>query len=178
LSQIAAKPPVRRKTHAPPLSKTAFGDIQSLSLPDFGIMGRKKAGRRRSDRRSKRSRLGLTGSMGVLPRPYTELVCSEFRKGDFALRDFLDIFQSPVKSRFPRGRVKISDLFNHEGKQPFCEQARKRKSNKKLRAVVWKNGPGSTCSPRLGRCQRRRNTWTLAKKVPSEPDSVPRHRNS
>ena len=32
--------------------------------------------------------LGLTGPMGGLPRPYTELVMQRIRKGDMALRSF------------------------------------------------------------------------------------------
>jgi type VI secretion system protein ImpH len=46
--------------------------------------------------------LGLFGSMGVLPRHYTELMIERVRRKDFTLRDFLDIFNHRLISLFYR----------------------------------------------------------------------------
>jgi type VI secretion system protein ImpH len=44
--------------------------------------------------------LGLTGPSGVLPRHYSELLIQRIREKDFALRDFLDLFQDRLVSLF------------------------------------------------------------------------------
>jgi type VI secretion system protein ImpH len=46
--------------------------------------------------------LGLTGPNGVLPRHYTMLMIERVRQKDFALRDFLDMFNHRVVSLFYR----------------------------------------------------------------------------
>jgi type VI secretion system protein ImpH len=71
--------------------------------------------------------LGLAGIQGVLPRHYTELLLERVRQKDFALRDFLDIFNHRMislfyraweKYRFPVGYERAR-LAPQNGYEPF-----------------------------------------------------------
>src|SRR5205823_12224237 len=50
--------------------------------------------------------LGLTGSAGVLPRLYTEVLTTTLRNRSRALHDFLDMLSHRVVGMFARGGVK------------------------------------------------------------------------
>src|SRR5216683_1495510 len=58
--------------------------------------------------------MGLTGSQGVLPRHYTTLLMQRLRNKDFALRDFLDLFNHRVISLFYRAWEKYRLPFIYE----------------------------------------------------------------
>jgi type VI secretion system protein ImpH len=58
--------------------------------------------------------LGLTGPSGVLPRHYTQLLIDRVRQKDFALRDFLDLFNHRIISLFYRAWEKHQFPFAYE----------------------------------------------------------------
>jgi type VI secretion system protein ImpH len=58
--------------------------------------------------------LGLVGSAGVLPHPYTRLVRERLRDRDPVLRDFLDLFQHRLLSLFHRAWEKYRVAATYE----------------------------------------------------------------
>ncbi len=72
--------------------------------------------------------MGLTGPHGVLPHHYTQLLISRIREKDFALRDFLDLFNHRAislfyraweKYRFPIGYESTALRLNRRGEDLF-----------------------------------------------------------
>jgi type VI secretion system protein ImpH len=64
--------------------------------------------------------MGLVGNSGVLPLHYSRLVLSEARNGEYALRDFLDIFQHRLVSLFYRAWEKTRCFIPFErGEEDF-----------------------------------------------------------
>jgi type VI secretion system protein ImpH len=84
--------------------------------------------------------LGLTGPLGALPRPYTELVMQRIRKGDFALRDFFDIFNHRLIQAFARAGEKYRFYFNH-AEADLRERARRVQGEQRLRAFFLDERP-------------------------------------
>lgn len=66
-----------------------FAAHQSLAFPASDIQALDPS---REPWRMTVNLMGLTGPMGLLPRVYTELIQERQRARDFALRDFLDLF--------------------------------------------------------------------------------------
>ncbi len=50
--------------------------------------------------------MGLIGASGVLPRHYSQMVMGRVKKGDYAMRDFFDLFHHRIISNFFRASVK------------------------------------------------------------------------
>lgn len=67
--------------------------------------------------------LGLIGPVGVLPRHYTQLVIDRVRQKDFALRDFLDLFQHRLISLFYRAweKYRLPAVFERAAQDPQAD---------------------------------------------------------
>lgn len=66
--------------------------------------------------------LGLTGPNGALPQHYTALLLSRLRKRDFALRNFLDLFNHRLVSHFYRAWEKYRHPVNYERRREFPDR--------------------------------------------------------
>jgi type VI secretion system protein ImpH len=88
--------------------------LQSLSFPPSEIweLSKPKQGDRLAEMTV--AFFGLTGPIGALPRPYSELVRQRARKGDFALRDFFDIFNHRLLQIFATAGEKYRFYLTHE----------------------------------------------------------------
>lgn len=114
----------------PDLEPARFQSRVSLSFPpsEIAALGFDLADASHWDRRSKMPRkqsfgapvsvtvgfMGLTGALGVLPLPYSELVLKRLRRGDRALRDFFDLLGHRFISFFYRAWAKHRPGIDHE----------------------------------------------------------------
>ncbi len=66
---------------------------------------------------------GTTGPLGVLPIPYTELLAERIRYKDFALWEFLDLFNHRFLSLFHRAwqKYRFPIVYESGGDDPFVE---------------------------------------------------------
>jgi type VI secretion system protein ImpH len=89
-AEIGAAGPAEDPLGAHPLDAVRLGGSMSLAFPATEIA----AANLRPDGRIGLTVtvMGLTGALGVLPAPYTELLQRLARGKDLALRDFLDLF--------------------------------------------------------------------------------------
>ena len=78
---------------------------------------------------------GLTGANGALPRPYAELVIERVRKGDHALRDFLDIINHHLLRQFARAGEKYRFFLNYE-RALLWEKQRQAQGPRKVRGYL------------------------------------------
>ncbi|HKY09186.1 MAG TPA: type VI secretion system baseplate subunit TssG [Candidatus Binatia bacterium] len=79
-----------------------FQSLVSLSFPASAIYDLSRVENDPGPSRMVVTFMGLMGLMGVLPRHYTELLLERVRYKDFALRDFLDLFNHRIISLFYR----------------------------------------------------------------------------
>lgn len=94
---------------APPATECVRLQSQlSLGFPEAEVMRVDKPGpeTKRSQWRLVTNFLSLTGSMGVLPFHYTELLFQRLKQKDTALRQFLELFQHRTASLFYRASCK------------------------------------------------------------------------
>ncbi|MCK7577310.1 MAG: type VI secretion system baseplate subunit TssG [Chromatiales bacterium] len=110
-----AKNPVAR--HTPPSSEVArFHTRQSLSFPASEVSGIEA---RKSLTGTRQWHvhvdfMGLTGSSGILPYHYSELVLKRLKIKDKSMMDFLDLFNHRLISLFFQASVKYRLPLEHE----------------------------------------------------------------
>jgi type VI secretion system protein ImpH len=96
------------RNHSPQEEIVRFRSLVSHRFPSAAIHSYRPAPQPASPDQSPAppemvvSFLGLTGPSGVLPRHYTQLLIDRVRQKDFALRDFLDLFNHRIISLFYR----------------------------------------------------------------------------
>ncbi len=84
--------------------------------------------------------LGLTGPLGALPRPYSELVIQRVSKKDFALRDFLDLFNQRLLQIFAKAGEKYRYYLTYENASAR-EKFRSTQGLQKLRGFLLDERP-------------------------------------
>lgn len=90
----------------PALEAIRFRSDPSLSFPASEVVDVKIPAEGDDPAEVLVSFLGLAGSQGPLPRPFTELVLDRLAAGDPGVRDFLDIFNHRLVSLLYRAREK------------------------------------------------------------------------
>jgi type VI secretion system protein ImpH len=84
--------------------------------------------------------LVLTGPLGALPRPYSELVIQRISKKDFALRDFLDLFNQRLLQIFAQAGEKYRFYLTYENASAR-EKLRAAEGQQKLRGFLLDERP-------------------------------------
>lgn len=88
----------------------------SLSFPESEIAALEKS---TSEWSLRVSHIGLTGSMGVLPFHYTELILQRIKQKDLSLRDFLDLFNHRIASLYYQASLKYRLPLEYERRRLF-----------------------------------------------------------
>ncbi|HEX6172576.1 MAG TPA: type VI secretion system baseplate subunit TssG [Candidatus Binatia bacterium] len=97
----SARLPVGRSS-IPSKEAVRFRSLLALSFPASSIYDVAQSDNGDSPPEMVVAFMGLFGLAGVLPRHYTELLLERVRQKDFALRDFLDLFNHRMISLFYR----------------------------------------------------------------------------
>jgi type VI secretion system protein ImpH len=84
--------------------------------------------------------LGLTGPLGALPRPYSELIIQRIRKGDVALRDFFDLFNHRLIQIFAHAGAKYRFYLTYEAAEGR-QRIRRAQGPQKLRGFLLDERP-------------------------------------
>lgn len=123
------------ETAADSSAPVRFRALQSLSFPPSEVWDIVKPESPEQPIEMTVAFLGLTGPLGALPRPYTELVMQRVRKGDRALRDFLDLFNQRLIALFAKTGEKYRFYLQYE--QADAAQVRRRREGpQRLRGFV------------------------------------------
>lgn len=125
---LASQPALRYRVH------------QSLSFPASEIVDLQPSATDPRLREMTVAFFGLTGTTGALPRPYTELIMQRIRKGDFALRDFLDLFNHRLLQIFAAAGEKYRFYLTHEVAEAR-QRLRARQGTQKLRGFLLDERP-------------------------------------
>lgn len=119
--------------YSPPSKECVrFKNSSSLSFPNTEVRHLSAPGKQ-TERGSKQweiltSFLGLTGSQGVLPFTYTEMLLARTKKRDPALAEFLDLFNHRTISLFYQASIKYSLPLHYERAHlPFSSSSNKHK---------------------------------------------------
>lgn len=91
-----------------------FGAHLSIEFPPSAIHEITRATNDNAPAHMTVSFMGLTGPLGVLPRRYTEFLLKRVRQKDYALRDFLDLFNHRLISLFYRSWEKYRFRLGYE----------------------------------------------------------------
>lgn len=113
-SNIACNPVAK---FAPPLSETVrFKTNQSLAFPSSEINNIRRVEKNSSTTQWQMAvnLMGLTGSMGVLPFHYTELILKRQKLKDETMRRFFDLFNHRTLSLFFEASVKYNLPLQYE----------------------------------------------------------------
>jgi type VI secretion system protein ImpH len=122
------------------LDGVRFRALQSLSFPPSEIWDiTRPAGPERPVEMTV-AFLGLTGPSGALPRPYTELIIQRVQKRDFALRDFLDLFNHRLLQLFAAAGRKYRFYLTYE-RAAVVERRRAAVGLQKLRGFLLDERP-------------------------------------
>lgn len=84
--------------------------------------------------------LGLTGSMGALPRYYSEKVIERMQKRDYVLRDFLDLFNHRLVMLFNEAGQKYRFWYDYE-RAVKIGRIRQEQGTQKFRGFVLEDRP-------------------------------------
>lgn len=116
--------------YAPKQEVVRFRALPSHSFASGSISEIRRPGKRSSDQSQTAppemitAFMGLTGPNGVLPQHYTALVIERVREKDYALRDFLDLFNHRIISLFYRAWEKYRFAIAYERAQATGAKAR------------------------------------------------------
>src|SRR5712691_8081671 len=100
-----------------------FRTLPSLAFPPSQIHEVRDTGGRDAPPEMTVAFLGLTGPLGLLPHPYTELLIDRVRHEDRTLWDFLDVFNHRLISFFYRAweKYRFPIAYERDRHDPFTE---------------------------------------------------------
>ena len=125
IARLGGAPSVEDDGLSDATARLRFRALQSLSFPPSEIWDIVRPEAPEDPIEMTVAFLGLTGPLGALPRPYTELVMQRVRKGDKALRDFLDLFNQRLITLFAKAGEKYRFYLTYE--QATAAEARRQR---------------------------------------------------